>query len=201
MPSQYKKHLQRIAENYVKVVVKDPDTPSNPAITILNTANKMELNKIQVSWITEPTYQTLIQQFHIFFRFTDTCSEPAAVGGRLCWTTESTQLRSMRRTDNIGIMDYQILVSYRTIDTRERSSFVSLSNLTNATPSLKDLAFVCEGYCKGEIFKVAHFIRDDSKLKHIIGVKLYKDGTFKSSAQPFHLQCVTRLMPLQKGPP
>lgn len=186
---------------YIRDETFDCFDPSDRAVSTEATDKIINPNPSPVSWISKIDYQDMIQQFHIFFRFKDTCIEPAAVGGRLCWTTTSTQIRSIRRPGDLPLFDLQILVTYRTINTRERSSFVYLHDLINASPTLKDLAYVCEGHCKGDIFKVAQFIREDHNPKHVIGAKLYKDGTSKTTAQPFHLLNITRLMCLEQGPP
>lgn len=138
--------------------------------------------------------------YHIFFRFTDDCSDPRAVAGRLCWTTTSSQIR-IQRHDSLSDAEPQLLLSYRTADSRPRSSFVSFRYLQNAVPTVRDFALVTKGAHEGIVMKVASFIRDPKHVRRVISANLYDIGLDKSSALPFRIDYVTRLLRIDDGPP
>lgn len=174
-------------------------TADNDMNTVLSKSD-IEVLALSKTIIPHTILHDLIKSYHVFFRFIDDCTEPRAVAGRLCWTTINTQIHV---ADQNSLTDAapQILLTYRTADTRQRSSFVPMRNLQNAIPTTKDYALITRGPRQGLVMRVACLIRDPNNVRRVVGAKLFPVGQNKSSATPFQMHSVTRLVLIVHGPP
>lgn len=144
-----------------------------------------------------------MREYHIVLRFAEHCQNPKAVAGRPCWTTPNSDIRdlAMSTCENGSTSETEILVTYRTADGRHRSSYVYICDLVLACPQLKDLVLVLRRSAPFDIMRACRFQRKGAQARQITSVVLTKLRPPRSAPEPYPLDCITRLVPLAKGPP
>lgn len=154
-------------------------------------------------WLASSEARALMQEYHIVLRFADHCQNPKAVAGRPCWTTPNSVIRDLSDPtfENDASSETEILLSYRTADSRQRTSYVHLRDLVLACPLLKDPVLVLRRSAPFEIMRASRFQRKASPGCQITSVLLTKLHSPRSPAELYPLDCITRLVSLSKGPP